>query len=151
MGSWISWGVHLDDEQLILYIDRELKFRSRLRTGIHLLFCPLCRNARLEILLRFEEVVPAASTSADTLLRMKLGLVRAMRAYESRAVQLTANAASQVSQIAGGVLATRLSNHVQKSEDSSGAYASIEKSIEAFLGRRTARGLRVALLKEVPR
>jgi len=151
MGSWISWRVHLDDDQLILYIDRELKFRSRLRTGIHLLLCPLCRNALREILLRLEEVVPPSSSPPETLQRMKLGLVRAMRNYESRAVRLSENAASQVSQIAGGVLATRLSDNVREGEDSSGAYASIEKSIEAFLGRRTARGLRVALLKEVHR
>src|SRR5262245_16674394 len=120
MASWMSWRGHLDDEQLVLYLDRELKLRSRLRTGVHLLFCLSCRNALRGILLQLEEIAPVSSSSPETLRRIKLGLIRAMRGYELRGVRLSANAASQVSQIVGGLLASILTNNLGQGEDSLG-------------------------------
>jgi hypothetical protein len=78
---------HLSDEEILLFLDRELPSRRHLRAGTHLAQCRSCGNRRTELegtLSEFSRIQEETADSLDTTLSRSRSLLRARIAANSR-------------------------------------------------------------------
>src|ERR1700761_4260345 len=78
---------HLSDEEILLFLDRELPSHRHLRAGTHLAECRLCGNRRMELegtLAEFSQIHEDEADSLDATLSRSRSLLKARMAAGHR-------------------------------------------------------------------